>query len=72
MKIIIEHQRVRRELIGSGFNIYGSREDLLTISNQLRELADTFAYGWVQIRDAKPDEHAAGLHTSAIPWSVPP
>jgi hypothetical protein len=70
MKIVIEHHRVKRELNGNGFNICGSREDLIAISDQLREKAtDTFAYGWVQIRDPNPDEHFTGPNSQPWPWS---
>lgn len=69
MNIVIEHHQVKRELKGSGFNICGSREDLLRIAAQLKEHAEhDFAYGWVSVRDSQPDEHATP-NTKPLPWA---
>lgn len=71
MKIVIEHLQVKRELCGNGFNICGSREDLLRIAYQIKEKAEHgFGYGWVEVRDLKPDEHFSGPDTPPRPWAL--
>jgi len=69
MRIVIEHHKIKRKLEGDGFNICGSREDLQRIADQLTEaLEEDFYYGWVRIRDLKPDEHSAP-NSEPLPWN---
>jgi hypothetical protein len=70
VKILIEHYGLKRALEGTGFNICGSREDLLRIANQIKERADSdqFSYGWIKIRNDEPDEHYARDYPKAIHW----
>ena len=72
MNIIIEHYQVKRELTGNGFNICGSREDLMRVAEQIRKQCEhVFTFGWVEVRDAQHDEHSIP-NTKALPWAVKP
>lgn len=69
MEISIEHHRIKRKLIGTGFNICGSRDDLRRIATEILEKTDeNFTFGWVQVRDAVEDIHDAGASTEAKAW----
>jgi len=69
MNIVIEHLQVKRQLNGSGFNICGSREDLLRIAEQIKDEAEyDFTYGWISVRDKQLDEHSTP-NATALPWS---
>ena len=69
MNITIEHRRLKRSIEGSGFNICGSKEDLLRIAGQiLRGASDAdFAFGWVEVRDEVPDQHR-GSGNPPLAW----
>jgi hypothetical protein len=70
MTISIEHCKVKRQITGSGFNICGSKEDLLSIACQIKQAVERdFAYGWVRVRDVQNDEHFAGSSVASIPWA---
>ncbi len=69
MKIIIEHAGLKRAISGTGFNICASPEDLRTIAEAITR-ADMQGYGWLQIRDQKPDDHAATPGTKPLAWST--
>jgi hypothetical protein len=70
MKIAIEHHGLKRGIEGTGFNICGSRDDLLLIANQIKERADreSFSYGWIKIRHETTDEHSAGGNSATFNW----
>ena len=69
MFITIEHYQVKRELKGNGFNICGSREDLLRVAEEIRKACEhDFSFGWVYVRDAQYDEHQLP-NTKALPWA---
>lgn len=74
MKIVIAHNKIKRIIYGSGFNIAGSKDDLLQIAEQIRAHAERpdFCYGWVQVRDPQPDEHSSQPDTVPFPWCEPP
>jgi len=71
MKIIIEHDHVKRELSGTGFNICGSREDLMRITETIQShiIGTSFGYGWIKVRDDGLDEHSAGPNSETRPWA---
>ena len=69
MKIVIEHNRVKREIVGDGFNICASRADFqrrVDVLTQELERPD-WVYGWIKVRDVAPDTHSAD-NTSPLPW----
>jgi hypothetical protein len=68
MRIIIEHNGIKREIVGSGFNICGSPEDLDRIADIITR-KNPQGFGWVQIRDPMPDEHSAKPNTPPLPWA---
>ena len=68
MKIIIEHNGVKRSIEGTGFNICALPEDLRIIAETITR-EDMSGYGWVKIRDQKSDEHAAKPNTPPLSWS---
>jgi hypothetical protein len=68
MKIIIEHNGIKRIIEGTGFNICASPEDLKTIAETITS-EDPKGYGWMKIRDPQPDEHSAPSNTKPIPWT---
>ena len=57
MKIVIEHGRTKRQIEGA-FNICGSKEDLISIAQQILGAVhedNSFAYGWVNIRTVRQE-----------------
>lgn len=70
MRIIIEHNGVKRVLEGDGFNICGSAVDLRRIADAIQS-DDLAIYGWVKVRDTKPDPHFAGANVEPLPWGKP-
>lgn len=54
MNIIISHSITKRRIDGS-FQLCGSKEDLLSIAEQITESVDGgFNYGWIDILTDKP------------------
>lgn len=68
MNIIIEHKGVKREIRGTGFNICGSREDLKRIAAEIT-VSELSHYGWVQVRDAVPDDPFSRPDMKPLPWA---
>lgn len=55
MKITIEHSRTKRQIVGA-FNICGSREDLVSLAEQILDEARgerAWTYGWINILPSK-------------------
>ena len=57
MKIIIGHGETKRKIDGT-FQICGSKEDLLSIAQQISAIADgdesSFSYGWISVHSDCP------------------
>ena len=77
MKLIIETLNQRRE-INTGFNLYGSAEDLREVKEAIdSRLRDGMALGWVEICSEKitPDTTIYPWESTAVeapvyPWGV--
>lgn len=70
MKIHISHKKIKRLIDGDGFNVCGSRDELLSIAEQLRVKASEqgFTFGWVKIRDEYPDTHQCAPNSLSFAW----
>ena len=58
MRIVIEHSKSKREIVGS-FNICGSYADLSRMAKQIKDAigkqeSPNFTYGWVAITEPAP------------------
>lgn len=54
MHLIIEHRTTKREISGS-FNILGTKEDLLSLVDQIKNTIPTDEkpfYGWIRITES--------------------
>lgn len=65
MKLTISHNGIKRSIDGV-FNICGSKQELLSLAEQIIEQAkrENFEYSWVKIVDESP----AVLDTKPIGW----
>lgn len=72
MKIIINQQAIKREIVGS-FEICGSEKDLLRlasqISHEINSLKGGFKYGWVTIYSEREIESLT--NTKPLAWESP-
>ena len=68
MKVIVSYTGTSRQ-IDSSFSICASKEDLLSIKEQIENrIRENFSYGWVDIYADLPERKP---NNPPIPWNAP-